>query len=89
MATTYSVVTLPPPNIKLSFATPKIKWSKMLAICSIKQSTLEILYLLIQVIQVIHLQQVQQVQQTFCILAECIAPLQITRKHGDSACSNC
>jgi hypothetical protein len=29
----------PPPNVKLSSAIPKIKWSNMLAICSIIQST--------------------------------------------------
>jgi hypothetical protein len=70
MATTYSTVTPPSPYIKISYATPKIKWSNLLAICSTKQSTLETFFTLIQVIQVIHLRQVRQVRQTFCILAE-------------------
>jgi hypothetical protein len=63
MATTYSTVTPPSSYIKISSATPKIKWSNLLAICSTIQSTLETFETLYMLIQVIHLQQVQQLQQ--------------------------
>ena len=46
MTTTYSTESTPPPYIKISPATPKIKWSELLAICSTIQSKLETLYIL-------------------------------------------